>query len=271
MLSRCGSFLIVALTLLSASCGTPGPVVPTPPSVEVTQLDSLVIAPDVIEFQAKVLIKNRMGARLDLQRIDYGADVHDKQAFTDSFAQLYPVKANAHEVVTFPFHIAMKDIAARAVDVLAEEGIRVRFRGQVYPVGFDPVAFEASKTIPLPKLPAITLEGTQGSPADRIFTVLLKVKNTNAFPLDIKSIKSYLELNGTKYSLLRTDQSTQIPPGSAQTVALQMEQSTAKSLSMVLNVLQSESFQFAVGGDISCQTPYGLVYVPLRIQSQTKL
>ena len=269
--TRRSAFFVSATALLLASCGTPGPVVPTPPSVEVTQFDSLVITPEVIKFQAKVLIKNRMGAGLDLQKIDYGADVHDKQAFTDSFDRLYPIKANGQEVVTFPFQIAMKDIAARAVDVLAEEAIRVSFRGQVYPVGFAPVPFETTKTIPLPKLPAITLEGTRGSPTDRIFAVLLKVRNSNSFPLDIKSINSYLELNGTRYSLLRTEQTTQIAPSSAETVVLQMEQSSTKSLSMILNLLQSESLQFAVGGDISCQTPYGLVYVPLKIQAQTKL
>jgi LEA14-like dessication related protein len=97
------------------------------------------------------------------------------------------------------------------------------------------------------------------------------VRNTNSFPLNIESINSYLELNGTKYSLLRTEQTTQIQPSSAETLALQMEQSTAKTLSMVVNVIQSESLQFAVGGDIRCQTPYGLIYVPLKIQAQTRL
>jgi len=271
MNTRHSSLFISGLALALASCGTPGPVVPTPPSVQVTQFDSLVITPEVIKFQAKVLVKNRMGAGLELQKIDYGAAVHDKQAFMESFAQLYPIKPNGDEVVTFPFQIAMKDIAASAVDILAEDQIRVSFRGQVYPVGFAPVPFEMTKTIPLPKPPAISLEGTKGSPIDRVFTVLLKVKNTNPFPLNIKSIDSYLEMNGTKYSLLRTQQSTQIQPSAAETVALQMEQSTTKTLSMILNVAHSETMQFAVGGEISCQTPYGLIYVPLKIQAQTKL
>ena len=268
---RHSSVVLTILVLLLASCGTPGPVVPTPPSVQFTQFDSLVITPEVIKFQVKLLIKNQMRAGLDLQKIDYGANVHDKTVFTDSFAQLYSIKANGQEVVTFPFQIAMKDVVDRAVDVLAEEAIRVSFRGQVYPVGFAPVPFELTKTIPLPKIPAITLEGTRGSPTDKIFTVLLRVKNTNSFPLNIKSINSYLELNGTRYSLLRTQESTEIQPSSAETVALQMEQSTTKSLSMVLNMAQSPTLQLAVGGEISCQTPYGLIYIPLKVQAQTKL
>ena len=127
---RCSLVLTVAVFLV-AGCAASGPVVPSPPSVQVTQFDSLVITPEVIKFQVKLLIKNQMGAGLDLQKIDYGADVHDKPVFTESFTQLYPIKSNGQEVVTFPFQIAMKDVADRAVDVLAEEAIRVSFRGQV--------------------------------------------------------------------------------------------------------------------------------------------
>jgi LEA14-like dessication related protein len=266
------SLFLTLSVLFLASCAARGPVVPTPPSVQFTQFDSLVITPEVIKFQVRLLIRNQMNAGLDLQKIDYGADVHDKPVFTESFSQLYPIKSNGQETVTFPFQIAMKDIADRAVDVLAEQQIRVSFRGQVYPVGFAPVPFEMTKTIPLPKIPAITLEGTRGLPADKVFTVLLRIKNTNAFPLNVKSIDSYLELNGTRYSLLRTQGSTEIQPSSAETVPLTMEQSNGKTLSMVLNIAQSGgSMQFAVGGEISCQTPYGLIFIPLKVNGQRSL
>jgi LEA14-like dessication related protein len=268
--TRQGSFLLTILVLLLAGCAAKGSVVPTPPSVQFTQFDSLVITPEAIKFQVKLLIRNRMRAGLDLQKIDYRVDLHDKPLFADSFAQLHPIKGNGREVVTFPFQIAMKDVGNRAVDVLAEEAIRVSFRGQVYPVGFDSIPFEMTKTIPLPRIPTITLEGTRGSPSDRIFTVLLRVANTNSFPLNIKSINSYLELNGTRYGLLRTQGITEIQPGSAETIPLTMEQSTAKTLSMILNVGQSGSLQFALGGDIRCQTPYGLIFVPLRLTAEGK-
>ena len=272
MSTRHRSLLPTILVLLLAGCASdpPGPVVPTPPSVQFTQFDSLVITPEVIKFQVKLLIRNRMRAGLDLQKVDYGVDVHDQPVFTDSFAELHPIKSNGREVVTFPFQIAMQDVLDRAVDVLAEEQLRVSFRGQVYPVGFDPVPFEMTKTIPLPKIPAVSLEGTRSSPADKTFTVLLRITNTNTFPLDVKSIDSYLEMNGTRYGLLRTEGSTEIQPGSAETIPLTVEQSNAKTLSMILNIAQSGSLQFALGGDIRCQTPYGLIYIPLRLSSERK-
>ena len=251
---RCLLPTILAVLLAGCASDPPGPVIPTPPSVQVTQFDSLVITPEVIKFQVKLLIRNRMRAGLDLQHVDYGVDVHDKPVFTDSFAELHPIKANGREVVTFPFQIAMQDVLDRAVDVLAEEQLRVSFRGQVYPVGFDPVPFEMTKTIPLPKIPTISLEGTRGSPADKTFTVLLRITNTNTFPLNVKSVDSYLEMNGTKYGLLRTEGSTEIQAGAAETIPLTVEQSNAKTLSMIVNIAQSGSLQFALGGDIRCQT-----------------
>ena len=271
MSTRHRSLLSTILLLLLAGCASdPGPVVPTPPSVQFSQFDSLVITPEVIKFQVKLLVRNRMRAGLDLQKVDYGVAVHDKPVFNDSFAGLHPIKPNGREVVTVPFQLAMKDVVDRAVDVLAEEQLRVSFRGQVYPVGFDPVPFEMTKTIPLPKIPSIALEGTRGSPADKTFTVLLRITNTNSFPLDVRSIDSYLEMNGTRYGLLRTEGNTDIQPGSAATIPLTVEQSNAKTLSMILNIAQSGSLQFALGGDIRCQTPYGLIYIPLRLSSDRR-
>jgi len=88
--------------------------------------------------------------------------------------------------------------------------------------------------------------------------------------LNIKSMTSYLELNGVKYNLLRTQASTEIEPGGTETVPLTMEQSSAKTLSMALNIAQSSLIQFNIGGEISCQTPYGLFYIPLKLHSETK-
>ena len=48
------------------------------------------------------------------------------------------------QTVTFPFQIAVADIAAQAVDLLAEGSMRVSFRGHVYPAsssGFAPIPF----------------------------------------------------------------------------------------------------------------------------------
>ena len=272
MSKRCICFAITLMVIFVVGCATRGPVVPVAPSVQVTQFDSVLFTPDVIKFQAKLLINNRMDAELNIQKIDYGADVNDKQMFTDSFTQLKPLSGNGQLTVTFPFQIAMKDIKDQAVDVLAEEAIHVSFRGQVYPAGdfgFGPIPIKTTRTIPLPKVPGITIEQTEGSPLKR-FTVFLKIQNTNSFPLNLQPIYSYIELNRIKYGMLRTQGSTEIKPGASKTIALEMEESAGKTLIMEQNIATSSSIQFTIGGDIKFDTPYGLIFIPLKLSSETK-
>jgi hypothetical protein len=249
-------------------CASPGPVVPTPPCVRVTQFDSILITPELVKFQAKVVIDNRMGAGLSIEKVVYGADLHDNPIFSDTFTDLHPMTPHGQQTVTFPFQIAMKDIMNQAVDVLAEEALRVSFRGEVFPVGFDAVPFEATRTIPLPRIPLISLEGAEGSPLEGVFTVFLRMKNTNRFPVCLKSVDSYLEMNGKKYGLLQSQKATEIGPGGSGRFALTLQHTTGKTLSMVLNAAQSRSLRFGVGGSISCQTPYGLIHVPVELSSE---
>jgi hypothetical protein len=259
--------LILSTFFLNA-CAS-GPVVPVPPTVKVAELNSVLITPEVIKFQGKIVIKNRMAGGLEVQKVDWGADLHDNPIFRESFTQLHPMNAHANQTVTFPFQIAMKDVVNQAVDVLAEEAIRVGFRGTVYPEGFEPVPFEASRTIPLPKIPAVSIDGTRGSPLDGMFTVFLRIKNPNEFPMNLKSIDSYLAMNGKRYGLLRTPGAANMGPGGTAKVPLTMKHTRGKGLSMMLNVVQSQSAKFEIGGSFSCQTPYGTVYVPLELSSDT--
>lgn len=269
-MKRQSVFVLILTLFLSAGCATRGPVVPQAPSVQVTQLDALLFTPDIIKFQAKIVINNQMNAGLNIQKVDFGADVQGKQIFTQSFDQLKPMRAFAQQTVTFPFQIAIKDIKDQAVAILADEAMQVSFRGQVHPAGefgFDPIPFKMTRKIPFPRVPTVSVERTEGSPL-KVFTVFLKIKNNNSFPLNIQSLNSYIELNGTKYGLLGTEESTEIKAGADRTIALKMEQTTGKTLSMALNVAQSSSLRFVIGGEIRCRTPYGLVYIPVKLQSE---
>jgi len=265
-MSKRWSFLVLSACFF-VGCVSYGPVVPIPPAVRVTQLDSLLITPESIKFQAKVVIDNRMGTGLHIEKVIYGADVQDHPVFTESFDQLHPMKGHGHQTVTFPFQIAMKDITKHGVDVLADEALRINFRGDVYPVGFDPVPFQSIRTIPFPRIPVVSLEGAEGFPLEGVFRLSLRMANPNPFALGLKSIDSYLEINGKRYGLLRTQGCAEIKPGAAERIVLTMQQSTGKTLSMILNVAQSGVPQFAVGGSITCQTPYGLIFVPLQVSS----
>ena len=257
--------LLALLSLMAGACSS-APVIPIAPTVEVSQFAPMLITPDAISFQAKVVINNQMRGDLNIAKVDWKADLHDNPVVNDSFNRLKPMRARGQQTVTLPFKISMKDIMSQAVDVLAEEAIRVNFRGSVHPIGFDPVPFEASRTIPLPKIPTVSIKGVDGTPLQGVFTVFLGVTNNNDFSMTLQSVDSFLKINSKKYRLLRSENVSRIGPGQTGTVALTMKQSRGKGLSMAWNVIQSRGVpSFEIGGSFNCQTPHGLIQVPLKL------
>jgi hypothetical protein len=260
------------MALLLAACASQGPAVSAPPEVRVSWFNSTVIRPELVKFEAKIVIENRMSSPLDFQRVDYAVDLLDTELFTDSFAELKRTSGRRNQTVTFPFQIVMKDILDQSVGILAEGGVRVTFRGTVYPAassGFDPLPFQETILIPLPRIPEVSFAGADGVPFSEMFRVRLLVRNTNSFPLTVNSIDSYLQINQQRYALLHTEQSTELAPGGSGTVVLNMEQTPGKTLSMALSALQSKNPKFSVGGTIECRSPYGWIIIPVLIEEQS--
>lgn len=259
--------LLTLLSLMLGACSS-APVIPIAPSVKVSELESVLITPEAIRYRAKVVINNQMRGKLNIARVEYEADLHDNPVVNNSFDRLKPMRARGRQTVTLPFEVSMKEIMNQAVDVLAEEAVRVNFRGAVHPVGFDPVPFEATRTIPLPKIPTVSIAGVDGTPLEGVFTVFLGVTNANDFAMTLQSVDSYLRLNGKKYKLLGSENVSQMGPGQTGKVALTMRQTKGKGLSMAWNVIKSKgSTDFEIGGSFSCQTPHGLIRVPLKLSS----
>jgi hypothetical protein len=241
--------------------------VPVPPTIEFAGVESTRITPDGIQFVGKVVVKNQMRAPLDLSKIDYGAAVGQSPLFDDSFSELHRMRGLGRQTVTLPFQVTMKDLVDMVEDVLEDEGVRVCFRGTVVPVGFPPLAFEATKMIPIPRLPKFGFAGSRGNPLDGEFTVYLDVHNTNRFPMDTGAVQTYLTLNGRRYDLLHTHTSETLQPGGHGKLALTMHNTTGKGLGMLINVVKNQSMDFTVGGSISFSTPHGIFELPVEVGS----
>lgn len=258
--------LLLALGLSACSSTPEGPVEPRPPCVEVG-FESTVISPDGIEFVGKVHVTNSMRAPVQIERVDYAADLHDKPFLEDTYGDLKPIPARGWQRVTLPIHVDRKDLGDQVEDVLAEESVRVTLRGTVVPVGFQAIPFTTTKVVPMPRIPRVSFDGASGHPLDGVFTVHLRVENPNAFPLTFESVESFLKLNGKRYDLLRSECFDQIAPGGSGRIALSMQQTRGKGLSVLVNIAKHQSAAFVVGGTIECRTPHGLFRVPLEVSS----
>ncbi|MBX3461990.1 MAG: hypothetical protein KF830_02380 [Planctomycetes bacterium] len=260
---------VAAVTLLPFAFGACAstPAEPTPPCIELAELHSTRITPEAIEFRARVVVRNGTLDELRLRQVDYGADLHDRRLFDETFADLKPMRAGSTTTVTLPFQVAMKDVAAQVEDVLAEESVRVTLRGAVVPIGHEPLPFHATKVLPLPKPPRVTLAGARGNPMDGEFTVFLQVDNPNTFPLSFGSAETWLKIDGRRHDLLRTESFTDLPAGGSGRVALTMRMSRAKGIGMIVGAVKNRSADYAIGGQLACRTPHGLFCLPVELSS----
>jgi hypothetical protein len=116
----------------------------------------------------------------------------------------------------------------------------------------------------------VALVGIQGVPLTDSFEVTFSVRNTNTFAFSVDTVQTFLELNQSRYSLLHTEQSTEMQPGESGIVTLRMENTQGKALGMALNLAASPDKKFAVTGTIRCGTPYGWFIFPIRLEGRLK-
>jgi hypothetical protein len=258
-----------ACAALLAGCASQGPIVSVPPTVKVSSFESTSFSPTLAKYEAKILIHNNAGAQIEFQGVDYAVDLFDTQLFTDSFDGLKRTNANGDQTLTYNFQIAMSDIAQQGIDLLSEQSLRVTLRGNVYTAaryGMDPVPFTATVIVPIPRMPEITYVGTEGEPLTNSWRINFTVVNPNSFPFTLTAVKTFLVLNGKKYSLLHTRGAVEMKPGDSTPVALQMETSPGKALSMALNLASNPDVRFNITGSVTCKTPYGWILIPLNLE-----
>ena len=266
-----GVFVIgAACALVIAGCASQpqGPMISTPPTVSVSSFNSVSFSPTLVKYEAKVLIHNNADAELEFQRADFAVDLFDTELFTDS-SSLRRLKAGGDLTVPFNFQVATKDIANQGIDLFSEESLRVTLRGEVRTAvryGMDPVLFTATVTVPLPRTPDVAYLGSEGDPLTDAWRLHFNVTNRSSFPITLSSVKTFVVLNGKKYSLVHTHGETELPTGVATPVDLQMETSPGKALSMALNLAANRSLRFNLTGTVTCKTQYGWIYIPLDLE-----
>jgi LEA14-like dessication related protein len=115
-------------------------------------------------------------------------------------------------------------------------------------------------------MPEIAFVGTEGEPLTNSWRINFNVVNPNSFPFTLTAVKTFLVLNGKKYSLLQTQGAVEMKPGDTTPVSLQMENSPGKALSMALNLASNRDLRFNITGSVTCKTPYGWIFIPLDLE-----
>ena len=219
---KIGAYLAVAAAgalFLSGCASEPqGPMVSAPPTVSVSSFKSVSFSPTLVKYQANVLIHNNADTDIDFQKIDWAVDLFDTELFTDSTKGPKRLHANGDQVVPFGFQVATRDIANQGIDLFSEQSLKVTLRGQVFTAGrygMDPVPFTATVSVPLPSIPDVAYVGSEGDPLTDAWRLHFSVTNRSSFPITLQSVKTFVELNGKKYSLVHTKGDMVLQPGVA--------------------------------------------------------
>ena len=270
---KTGAYIVLAAAgaLFLAGCASEpqGPMVSTPPTVSVSAFRSVSFSPTLVKYQANVLIHNNADSDIDFQRIDWAVDLFDTELFTDSTKAPKRMHANGDQVVPFGFQVATQDIANQGIDLFSEQSLKVTLRGELFTAaryGMDPVPFTATVTVPLPRIPDVAYLGSEGDPLTDAWRLHFSVTNKSSFPITLDSVKTFVDLNGKKYSLVHTKGQTILQPGVATPVDLQMETSPGKALSMTLNIITNRDLRFNLTGQITCTTDYGSIFIPMDLE-----
>src|SRR5688572_9007870 len=89
----------VLAALSYSACATPGPVEPVAPCVEVRHFESTLITPEAIQFVGRVVIVNQMNGPLEIEKVDYGAELHDQPIVSSTFAELQAMRSHSTQTV----------------------------------------------------------------------------------------------------------------------------------------------------------------------------
>ena len=251
--------------LVFAGCAHRGPVVPVAPALRFVEFNSVALRPEGIEFRVRLDLKNRMPVPLPLDRLDYRLDLNGRRFLTGSFRDFKAFGGRSRQTVTLPFRLAYEDLVAHAIAGEHGPGYRVAFEGDLrilgdYPFAVIPIRME--KTLPVPRMPEITLAGTEGSPVGERFEVLFRVKNTNTFPVWVKAVDASLDLNDQSYDLLHAGAKQRFEPGQEGTLVLEMRNTLGKAVGMFANVLLSGKSEFKAAGRLRFGTPFGDLFLP---------
>ncbi len=244
---------------LWAGCAELATVSSITPQVTFERLESVSIQPEGIRLEAVLSIKSPMRVPLPLQAMDYRLDINQQLFVKGTFDRFQDFAARGQQEVTLPFLVPWT-VLTRVPKGQTGSDYHLALRGSVQVGGDYAVAripFEMTKVLPVPVWPEIGFAGTEGTFGQGTFTIKLKVKNPNTFPIDLNQCQAGMVLNNQTYDLAYVSNATHLEPGASRIVALNLDQALGKGVSMVFNALMNQRLDFRVKGKTEFGTPFG--------------
>lgn len=230
-------------------------------------LSDVSLAGATVNLTLTVHNPNQQG--LSLAESDYKLSVAGKQLFAGKPANGIRIAGGGSSDVVLPAQIRFADIGDSVAAVLQQEQLPYRAEGHLgvsTPLGVVPVAFAKDGTLPLPRVPTVTLQApriAQLSLTQATLDLPLKLDNPNAFPLPLGTVVADLRIAGADVGRIASPELGNIAARQSRTVALPVTVRFAQALSAA-RALQEGRAHVALDGQLSS----GGASVPVHVERE---
>jgi LEA14-like dessication related protein len=172
-----------------------------------------------LAFDVEVKNPNPLG--ISLQGLSYALALQEKPLFNGTLQNRLSIGANATSRVTLPFNLRYEDLFGSLTALRDQHELHYTISGEA-DFGLFRLPYSKSGTLPLPRLPEVSVEGLRINKLGLTGTELalaLKVGNSNNFPLRLNGLSYDLKLANA--SLLQGESTTPLnvaPNGSGRMV-----------------------------------------------------
>jgi LEA14-like dessication related protein len=206
------------------------------PSVDFkdASLSDVSLAGATVNLTLTVHNPNRQG--ISLAESDYKLSIAGKQLVAGKPAAGLRIAAGGSSDVVLPAQIKFADIGDSISAVLQQEQLPYRAEGHIgvsTPIGVLPLGFSQEGTLPLPRMPTISLQApriAELSLTHATLDVPLTLNNPNAFPLPLGSVVGDLSIAGSPVGRIASPELGLVASRQTRTVAVPVTVRFAEAL-----------------------------------------
>jgi LEA14-like dessication related protein len=212
-------------------------------------------------------VENPNPVGISLTQSDYKLSVAGRQLVAGKPPAGLQIPASGSADVTLPAQVRFADLGESVVAVLRQNEVPYRAEGQIgvsTPLGIIPLAFAKEGTLPLPRVPSVTVESPRIaslSLTQATLEVPLTLSNANSFPLPLGSVVGDLSIAGSQVGRIASTSLGRLGAGQSRTVAIPVTVHFAQALGAA-QALRDGKARVAVDAQLSS----GGASVPVHVE-----
>jgi len=203
-------------------------------------------------------VTNPNDAALSLAETDYKLSLDGKQVVGGKPAAGIRIPAKGSSDITLPASVKFADLAGSVADFWRKEQANYRAEGHIgvdTPIGIAALPFEKEGTLPLPKLPEVSLGtpkiGQLGLTSARI-DIPLVFANQNPFALPLGSVSGALRIAGADVGEIGAQPVGRVDAKAAKTVTLPVTIRFSQAMAAA-RAIQEGRAHVAVDGQLAAE------------------